>query len=163
MVLIPSKNEKKQVASANPGSDHGFRPGACKSCTRRSPGAIGNSKVARGSAPGEHQEDTRKSTGESSSKGYTPNGKSNTKCERSWRLATRGRFRANGYACCFIQPFQNMSRNLFPPRWFSPPRDSAGSIAQRDNRCTNGYLACTKSRPVALRAAVRCSRVPRWG
>jgi hypothetical protein len=45
--------------------------------------------------------------------------------EQSWRLATGGRFRANGYACFLSQPFQNLSRNLFPPRGFSPTGDSA--------------------------------------
>jgi hypothetical protein len=68
---------------------------------------------------------TREGTGESRGKGLTSNGEENTKCEQSWRLAIRGRFRANGYACCKSQPFQNLSRNLFPPRRFSPPGNSA--------------------------------------
>jgi hypothetical protein len=70
--------------------------------------------------------------------------------------------RANGYACDKRSPFQNLSRNLFPPRRFSPPDESAGSRAQRDNRHIVWYLACTTPSR-ALRAVVRCSQVPRWG
>jgi hypothetical protein len=65
--------------------------------------------------------------------GLTPNGNAKDG-EQSWKLAIRGRLRANGYVCCSLQPFPNLSRNLFPPRRFSPPGDSAGSMAQRDNR-----------------------------
>jgi hypothetical protein len=83
--------------------------------------------------------------------------------EQSWKLAIRGRFRANGYVCCFIQPFQNLNRNLFPPRRFSPPGNSAGPMALRVNRLTEyRYLACTTPSP-ARRAGVRCSPVPRRG
>jgi hypothetical protein len=32
-------------------------------------------------------------------KGLTPNANPKTRSEQSWRLATRGRFRANGYVC----------------------------------------------------------------
>jgi hypothetical protein len=67
---------------------------------------------------------SKERTGESSGKGHTPNGNPTT-CEQSWRLAIRGRLRVNGYVCCKWQPFQNLSRNLFPPRRFSPPGNSA--------------------------------------
>jgi hypothetical protein len=52
-------------------------------------------------------------------------GSSQMICEQSWRLVRCDRFRANGYVCCTRQPFQNLSRNLFPPRRFSLPGDSA--------------------------------------
>jgi hypothetical protein len=68
---------------------------------------------------------TNERTGESRDKGLKTNGNEKTSGEQSWRLATRGRFRANGYACFKSKPFQNLSRNLFPPRRFSPPGDSA--------------------------------------
>jgi hypothetical protein len=45
-------------------------------------------------------------------------------------------------------------QNLFPPRRFSPPGDSAGSMAQRDNRRIRG-IWLDQAHLVALRAAVR--------
>jgi hypothetical protein len=104
---------------------------------------------------------TNEKTGESRDKGLTPNGNPFTRSEQSWRLATRGRFRANGYACFKSKPFQNLSRNLFPPRRFSSPGDSAefnGTASQPT--LIMGILACTTPQP-ALRAVVRCSQVPR--
>jgi hypothetical protein len=54
------------------------------------------------------------------------NGNEKTRGEESWRLATgRGRLRAKEYVCCKSQPFQNLSRDLFPPRKFLPTGDSA--------------------------------------
>jgi hypothetical protein len=72
-----------------------------------------------------------------------------------------GRFRANGYACCKSQPFQNLSRNLFLRGGFLPHPNQRRSMAQRDNRHFLGKT-CTTPQP-ALRAVVRCSQVPRWG
>jgi hypothetical protein len=82
-------------------------------------------KKSKGSNPNER---TNKGTGESRDKGLNTDGNTRTseeEGERSWRLAIRGRLRANGYACGKRSPFQNLSRNLFPPRRFSPPDDSA--------------------------------------
>jgi hypothetical protein len=96
-------------------------------------------------------------------KGLTSNGYPFQRSEQSWRLATRGRFRANGYMCFSRKPFQNLSRNLFPPRRFSPPGDSAafnGTASQPT--LIMGILACTTPQP-ALCAVVRYSQVPRWG
>jgi hypothetical protein len=96
-------------------------------------------------------------------KGLTPNGYPETRSEQSWWLATRGRFRENGHVCCKWQPFQNLSRNLFPPRRFSPPGDSAAfNGTARQPSPVNGYLTFTTPQP-ALRAVVRCRQVRRWG
>jgi hypothetical protein len=113
-------------------------------------------KRSKGSTPNER-------TGESGGKGLTSNANAKTRCEQSWRLATRGRFMANGYVCCTRQSFQNLSRNLFPPRRFSPPGESAAfNGTARQPSLDHGYLACTTPQP-ALCAVVRCSQVPRWG
>jgi hypothetical protein len=59
-------------------------------------------------------------TGKSRNKGSTTNANTRTsKGVQSWRHARCGRFRANGYVCDRRSPFQNLSRNLFPPRRFS--------------------------------------------
>jgi hypothetical protein len=105
---------------------------------------------------------TSERTGESRDKGPKTNGNPRTSGEQSWRPATRGRFRANGYVCCKWQPFQNLSRNLFLRGGFLPLAIQRRSMAQRDNRHSDWYLACTNP-PPALRAVVRCSQVPRWG
>jgi hypothetical protein len=68
---------------------------------------------------------TSERTGESRGKGLKTNGNTWKSSEQSWRLAIGGRFRANGYVCCKWQPSQNLSRNLFPRRRFSPTGDSA--------------------------------------
>jgi hypothetical protein len=47
---------------------------------------------------------TSERTGESRYKGLKTNGNPKTSGEQSWRLATRGRLRANGYVCCKRQP-----------------------------------------------------------
>jgi hypothetical protein len=96
-------------------------------------------------------------------KGLTSNGNPKTRSEQSWRIATRGRLRENGYVCFSRKPFQNLSRNLFPPRRFSLPGDSAafnGTARQPSHR----IWGLGMHHPAAgLTAAVRCSQVPRWG
>jgi hypothetical protein len=106
---------------------------------------------------------TKERIGESRDKGLTPDDNEKTSSEQSWRLATRGRFRVNGYACCTRQPFQNLSRNLFPPRRFSPPGDSAAfnGTARQPSPVLGTWHA--PPRMAALRTVVRCSQVPRWG
>jgi hypothetical protein len=41
-----------------------------------------------------------------------------------FQVAMGGRFRANGYVCRRRSPFQNLSRNHFPPPRFPPTGDS---------------------------------------
>jgi hypothetical protein len=95
-------------------------------------------------------------TGESRGKGLTSDGNAKDG-EQNWKLAIRWRFRVNGYVCCTRQPFQNLSRDLFPPRRFSPPDDSAASMAQRDNRHTDRVLGM---HPRAGGATRRCPVQP---
>jgi hypothetical protein len=97
-------------------------------------------------------------TGESRDKGLKTNGnqKTSTRGEQSWRLATRGRFRAKGYVCCKRQPSQNLSRNLFPPRRFSPPGDSA---AFNGTARQPSHLGLGMHHPVAG-ATPRCPVLP---
>jgi hypothetical protein len=76
---------------------------------------------------------TKERTGESRDAGLKTNGnpKTSERGERSWRLARCGRFRVNWVVIFFLRG-----------GFFIPP-DSAGSMAQRDNRHSFGYLACT--------------------
>jgi hypothetical protein len=106
-----------------------------RGCTRTIPPGIGTkegggspkgasraTKPSKGSTPNER---TSEGTGESGGEGHATKNANQKSSEQSWRLVTRGRFRANGYVCGTRPPFQNLIRNLFPPRRFSPPGDSA--------------------------------------
>jgi hypothetical protein len=66
------------------------------------------------------------------------------------QITARGPFRETGDSLGEL--------NLVPPRRFSPPGDSAGSIAQRVNRRLDLHKSAA-----GLTAIVRCSQVPRWG
>jgi hypothetical protein len=93
---------------------------------------------------------------------FTPDGYPVQRRVRSWRHPRCDRLRVKGYVCAPKAPFQNLSRNLFLRGGFLPHPNQRRSMAQRDNRHTNGYLACTTAKP-ALRAVVRCSQTLRWG
>jgi hypothetical protein len=78
---------------------------------------------------------------------------------RSWRHTSGDRSRAKRDTCVTNGHLSsNLGRNLSLRGGFLSRTESAGSMAQRDNR----RLDCTSPRP-GLRVVVRCSQAPLWG
>jgi hypothetical protein len=83
--------------------------------------------------------------------------------ELSWTLPRCGRFRVNGVRVLHKATLPHPWVVIFFLRGgFLTTPDSAGSMAQRDNRHILWYLICTFPQPARC-AVVRCSQAPRWG
>jgi hypothetical protein len=83
--------------------------------------------------------------------------------EQSWRLARCGRFRFNRVRVWRVVTLPQTWVVIFFLRGgFLTTPESAGSMAQRDNRLPLWVLDAPP-RIAALWAVARCSQVPRWG